>query len=78
MASTEQRTKPAKTIEIFVNNKPVMIEDRNVTGAEIKDAADIDLSFKLYDRKGKEIANDETVRVHPTEKFTAISGQDVS
>lgn len=78
MASTEQRTKPPKTIEIFVNNKPVTIDGPKVTGAEIKSAAGIDLSFKLYDRKGKEIRNDETVRVHPKEKFTAISGQDVS
>lgn len=78
MASTDQRTKPPKTIEIFVNNKPVKIDDREVTGAEIKSAAGIDPSFKLYDRKGKEIRNDETVRVHAKEKFTAISGQDVS
>lgn len=78
MASTQQRTKPPKTIEIFVNNKPVHIEDREVSGAEIKNAAGIDSSFKLYNQKGKEIANEESVRVHPKEKFTAISGQDVS
>jgi hypothetical protein len=67
-----------KTITIFVNNRPVEIEDRKITGAEIKVAADIPANFKLYNAEGEEIGNETEIKVHPNEKFTAISGQDVS
>lgn len=78
MAESASTQKKPKTITIFVNNRPVEIDDREVTGAEIKTAADIPLPFKLYDAKGKEIGNADHVKVHANEKFTAISGQDVS
>ena len=73
----ETKAKP-KTITIFVNNNPVTLPDREATGAEIKQAAGLPLEFKLYDHKGQEIDNETSIRVHPKEKFTAISGQDVS
>ncbi len=73
--STKPRT---KLITIFVNNRPVELEDRQVTGAEIKAAAEVPADFKLYNAKGEEIANEATIKVHPREKLTAISGQDVS
>ena len=70
-------TKP-KAITILVNNKPVQLPDREVTGAEIKRSAGVPLQFKLYGPRGEEIADNEQVKTHPHEKFTAISGQDVS
>lgn len=78
MPQTEAKKPKPKTITIFVNNRPVEIEDKRVTGAEIKAAAEIPLEFKLYNAKGEEIANDEEIKIHQKEKFTAISGQDVS
>lgn len=78
MSDAASTQKKPKTITIFVNNRPVEIDDREVTGAEIKQAADIPLSFKLYNHKGEEISNGTSLKVHQNEKFTAISGQDVS
>jgi hypothetical protein len=73
----DTKAKP-KTITIVVNNSEVIIPDREATGAEIKQAAGLPLEFKLYDHKGQEIGNETPIRIHPHEKFTAISGQDVS
>lgn len=67
-----------KTIPIFVNNKPVQLPGRESTGGAIKRAAGVPLDFILYGPKGNEIDNDEAIKIHPEEKFTAISGQDVS
>jgi hypothetical protein len=67
-----------KSLTILVNNKPVDLPDRDTSGEEIKLAAGIPPDFKLYGPKGDEIPNEKAIRVHPNEKFTAISGQDVS
>lgn len=73
------KTKPqTKTVTVFVNNNEVPLPNRDVTGAEIKEAAGLPLGFTLYDPKGRAVANDTEIRVHRNEKFTAISGQDVS
>jgi hypothetical protein len=74
----EPTAKKPNPVTIFVNNKEVELPDRHVTGAEIKHAAGIPLDFKLYGPKGDEIANEQRIEAHPKEKFTAISGQDVS
>jgi hypothetical protein len=74
---TTQRTKP-KTINVYVNNNEVTLSDRDETAAEIKQAAGLPLEFTLYDPKGRSVPNDEEIRVHPNERFIAISGQDVS
>jgi hypothetical protein len=74
----EPTSKKPNPVTIFVNNKEVELPDRYVTGVEIKQAAGIPLDFKLYGPKGDEIANEQKIEVHPKEKFTAISGQDVS
>jgi len=75
-----QKAKPEKPkpITILVNNKTVNLSDRHTTGAEIKEAAGIPSDFKLYGPKGDEISNDQEINAHPNERFTAISGQDVS
>lgn len=73
-----ENDKPKKTITIFVNNQPVEMHGHDVTGAEIKKAAGIPPVFKLYTSEGKEVPNDHKVGIRENEKFTAISGQDVS
>jgi hypothetical protein len=76
-AERETKTK-TKTVTILVNNRPVELPSRETTGAAIKQAAGIPLEFKLYGPHGDEIGDDDHLRVHPNERFTAISGQDVS
>jgi len=71
-------TKAKKPIVILVNRREVEIPDRDTTGAEIKAAAEVPPDFKLFDPQGNEISDDSPVHVHPHERFTAISGQDVS
>lgn len=77
-AHDDEHRKPVKETTIFVNNRRVTMPDDHATGAEIKAAAGVPTDFKLYDEKGKEIRPDETVKLKQDERFTAISGQDVS
>jgi hypothetical protein len=70
--------KPHKQITILVNNRPVKLENDQATGAQIKAAAGLPETFKLYDHQGAEIGDDQTVELKDGEHFTAISGQDVS
>ncbi len=72
--------KPSKgqKVEISVNNRPVVLPDDHATGAEIKSAAGVPAEFKLYDSKGHEIGDDKRVKIKDGDRFTAISGQDVS
>jgi Multiubiquitin len=68
-------------IEIFVNNKPVQVPHDELTGAEIKAAAGVPPDFSLFHEQGGKlipVGDDETVKVHPNERFRAVSGQDVS
>ena len=74
-AKDEKKPKP---VTISVNNQAVELPNRETTGEEIKNRAGVPPEFKLYNAKGEEIGNDEAIKVHPNEKFTAISGQDVS
>lgn len=67
-----------KPVTVLVNRREVELPDDHVTGAQIKHAAGVPATFKLFDPKGTEIDNDEVVHVHNKESFTAISGQDVS
>lgn len=74
----EQFTTTPKEIGIIVNNRDVDVPGHEVTGAQIKQAAEVPADFKLYGPDGSEIADGQTVRVKHDERFTAISGQDVS
>jgi hypothetical protein len=70
-----------KSIHILVNNQPVELPDREVTGLEIKLAAGIEPDFTLYHKHGShldEISNEKVIKVHEHEEFVAVSGQDVS
>ena len=76
-----------KEVEIEVNGKPVTVPDREVTSAEIKNAA-IDqgvgiqpnfvLQQELSNGSSKVIGDGDTVRVHPGTRFTAIAPDDNS
>jgi hypothetical protein len=68
----------AKPVDIFVNNRPVQMSDAHATGAEIKLAAGVPANFQLFDDKGHPVEDGKQVRLHDGDRFTAISGQDVS
>lgn len=85
MSTTKQEHPAAKDrpsrprpVRISVNNKPVELPTAETTGGQIKKAAGIPSDFKLYDEKGEEISDDERIKIHNKQRFTAISGQDVS
>lgn len=78
LKEVDKNTKPPHPVTIKVNNRDVTVPDRDVTGGHIKDAADVPPTFKLFGPHGDEVGNDEHIRVHEHERFTAISGQDVS
>jgi hypothetical protein len=65
-------------VVISVNRKDVEVPSAYVTGLQIKQAAGVPDEFQLFGPKGEPIADDQTIHVHKDEKFTAISGQDVS
>jgi hypothetical protein len=76
--TSKPKEKTQRGVTILVNNQPVEMPSREATGAQIKQAAGIPGAFKLYDPKGEEVSDDREIKLRPHEKFTAISGQDVS
>jgi hypothetical protein len=74
----EQFTTGPKLVPIIVNNRDVKVPGHHVTGAQILAAAGVPADFKLYGPDGEEIQPEQTVHVKHDERFTAISGQDVS
>lgn len=78
MSASPDVAKPPVTITIFVNNNAVEMHQHEATGAEIKKAAGVPANFTLYGPEGDEIADGHHVHLQAGEKFTAISGQDVS
>lgn len=65
-------------VTILVNRRGVQLPDDEATGLQIKEAAGVPTTFKLFDPQGEEVGNDALIRLHEHERFTAISGQDVS
>src|SRR4051812_41521174 len=87
MATQEAtKSKPVATIEITVNKKPVVVEDKELTGMGIKQAAidagvQIGLNFQLaimQNKKTKIVGDDETIHVHKGEEFRATAPDDNS
>ncbi len=78
LQENEQFTTAPKAVKILVNNRAVEVPGHEVTGAQIKHAAEVPADFKLYGPDGTEITDGQTVKVKHDERFTAISGQDVS
>ncbi len=65
--------KPAHTVEILVNTKPVKVSSE-VTGAEVKAAAKVPADFKLFRVEGQQeipVGDHERLHVHHHEKFVA-------
>jgi hypothetical protein len=74
-------------IKVFVNNKPVNLKQRVISGYEIKKAAinqgvAIQLDFLLYvvhdDGQLKLIKDNEQIHIHELERFRAVTPDDVS
>jgi hypothetical protein len=85
-ADIHKAAKP-KRIEIEVNGKPVLVDERELTGAEIKAAAiaqgvEIQPNFvlqqELANGSSKIVGDNDPVRVHPHMSFTAIAPDDNS
>ena len=74
----EKFTAITAPVVISVNRKDVEVPSAYVTGLQIKQFAGLPDEFQLFGPKGEPVADDETIRVHKGEKFTAITGQDVS
>ena len=84
-----QENRPDKSIQIAVtvNFKPVLFEQRKVTGIEIKDTAisqgvNILQDFVLFEVKGqghlKPVADNEQVVLNPNDEFRAVAPDDNS
>ncbi len=76
-----------RTITISVNERHVTFHHRIVTGEQIKATAiaqdvQIQPDFVLFEVKGKDplkqVADDETVRLHEHERFRAVAPDDNS
>ena len=76
-----------KPIEIEVNGKKVLVEEKEMTGAEIKAAAiaqhvDIQANFALFvdlaNGTSEPVKNDQEIHIHPHTSFSAIAPDDHS
>jgi len=77
----QQDKKKPKAVTIFVNNREVELDSKEVTGAQIKQAAEIPADFQLFREHGSKleaVEDDEEIKVRDGERFRAVSGQDVS
>lgn len=71
--SRPEPARPSRTVEILVNTKPVLVPS-DVTGSEIKAAAQVPAEFQLFRVTGHHeiaVGNDELLHVHRHEKFIA-------
>lgn len=78
MSDVSQKGPKPKPVTVMVNNRKVSLSDDRVTAAAIKQAAEVPAAFQLFDAKGRSVEDGKEIRVHEGDKFTAISGQDVS
>lgn len=76
-----------RTITITVNEHPVQVTERELTGREIKQAAidqgvAIGLDFVLYEHLGQHrtriVGDDQAVRVNRKSRFEALANDDNS
>ena len=85
-ADAEQVRPPHRTIRVTVNNQPVDLPEREVTGREIKQEAidqgvQIQLDFPLSVKHGARyvpVGDDKPIRVREGEKFLAVAPDDNS
>lgn len=76
-----------RKIEVLVNEKPVLLDNKEQTGLSIKQEAiaqgvEIQLDFVLSIERGggktELIGDNERIKVHPHERFLAIPNDDNS
>jgi hypothetical protein len=78
MEETTQTTKP---VTIFVNDKPVVFDIREVTGLQIKAKAGVPTDSTLFELKGTTrvpIGDNEEIEIHENERFLDVPGGTVS
>lgn len=83
---TDQDGRPPARIAVTVNNDPVILPARRMTGAEIKAAAieqgaDLQLGFQLSVKRGHHydvVGDDEVITVHKGDEFIAVAADDNS
>lgn len=69
------------SIEVIVNKKKVLLPSEQETGSQILAVAELPPDFQLFIEHGEElepVAYDQEIKVHKGERFTAVSGQEVS
>ena len=83
----QEKNKHDHTVTITVNERPVVVPDKETTGLEIKEAAieqgvpiqvDFILQQELPNGGQKVIGDNDPVKVHPHDRFTAIDRDDNS
>jgi len=76
-----------REVDVTVNNRPVLLPNRHVTGLEVKEAAvvqgvAIEVSFQLFEELGggreRQIGDQDRIEVHKEARFTAIAPDDNS
>ena len=87
MENVDKEDKKPHTVEILVNEQPVLINQKEVTGLEIKTAAIaqgvlIELNFSLQEElpngTSNTIGNNDIVHIREHLKFTALTPDDNS
>jgi hypothetical protein len=84
--SITENEHPPRTVTVSVNNQPVELPERRVTGLEIKQAAiaqgvHIQPNFQLSVKRGNRyevVGDDDTVTVRPRQEFLAVAPDDNS
>ena len=87
LEKAEGQGKQAHPVEITVNERPVVVPDKDTTGLGIKKAAiaqnvpikeDFILQQELPNGGSRVIGDNDPIKVHPHERFTAIDRDDNS
>lgn len=64
-----------QTITFFVNNKPVETVEKELSGAAIKQLAEVPADYQLFEIRGQEtvpVGDNQIVKIHKDLKFRAI------
>jgi hypothetical protein len=63
------------TFTIFVNNNPFTTHEHQLTGAQIKNLANVPVDYELFEVRGDQtipVGNDQVVQIHEKMHFRAI------
>jgi Multiubiquitin len=87
VAQTTDSAEKVKVVTILVNNQPVTVQQTEVTGLQIKQAAidqgvAIETDFQLFEKQGEGkltlISDTKTIKIHEREEFRATAPDDNS